>query len=84
MSLNTWQLITRRTFTPIPLTTDVKARVKKMARHQNRPEKIRFQDRLGVEEEAIGDDDQAYQGSVHCIMEDWYQELIDEEPDDQL
>jgi len=55
-----------------------------MARHQNRPEKIRFQDRLGVEEEAIGDDDQAYQGSVHCIMEDWYQELIDEEPDDQL
>ena len=54
MSLNMGQLLPRRAFTPIPLTTDVKNRVEQMARQQGRPKRITFQDRLGVEEEPTG------------------------------
>ena len=55
LSLNTGKLITRRSFTPVPLTQDVKARVEQLGISDNIPNKLLFHDRNM--EESLEDDD---------------------------
>ena len=89
LSLNTGRIIHRRSFTRIPLTQDVKARVEQMARHQGRPSRLGFQNRLGTDlEDQVNDSENELNGdeeeysAVPAEEEDREDELPEEEEAD--